>query len=436
MIRFSFIIFCLIFFCTLCIGQRNCIAPNIYSNTIQLFPNLKEKFAAINIESFKAKEYLSEVMGIITIPVIVHIVYKTEEQKISLDQINSQIEVLNEDFSGTNKDIVNVPGSFKVRLAGDCGIRFKLDSVIWKKTETSLFVFNTNPLTYRPEAESEPIKFASKGGSKVVSPLTRLNIWVGNIIQDSAGKRKSLEGYASFPPGIPEDVDGIVVNYRNFGRLNLYGPYNKGRTTTHEVGHYLNLRHIWGDAECGDDFISDTPVQQAANRNCINGVKTSCNNGPLGDMYMNYLDYVDDDCMYMFTKEQAECMRRTFAQYRPGFLLVSTPDYLPQWQTIPRFSSTIKDLKQGTDTAYISLLKSISDESVKVYLKEVTGNNWIVATTKDSILNITGLKPEVLYELKIKDPKNNSKELEDIPSIIFMPRKENFQFKNENLKLK
>ncbi|MGV3766065.1 MAG: zinc metalloprotease [Chitinophagaceae bacterium] len=418
----------------LCEAQRHCATPVIFQNTISRFPELREQYGFIERMPHKSMRYLREVRGIITIPVVVHVVYRTAAQKVSMAQISSQIEVLNEDFSGTNEGVNNVPDSFRARQAHDCGIRFRLDSVIWVPTTVAVFYFNTNPLTYKPDADSEPIKFASKGGSNVVTPTVKLNIWVGNIMQDSAGRTSTIEGISSVP-GSAEQVDGVAVNFRNFGRINLDPPFNRGRTATHEVGHWLNLRHIWGDTTCGDDLIEDTPPQQTYNRNCFEGIKISCNNAPLGDMYMNYMDYVDDACMRMFTREQALAMRKTFAQYRPGLLQFSSFDSSFTWSGISFISAGIQEVVQQSDTAFISLFKTNQTDLLNVYLKEVRGSNWISLSTGDSALHATGFRPGVLYELKVQNSRDTSKKFSELPSIIFMPQKDEFKRRPGHLTL-
>ncbi len=126
---------------------------------------------------------------------------------------------------------------------------------------------------------------------------------------------QGLLGYAQFPGGKCA-TDGVVVLYSSVGGPNSKGTatsYDLGRTATHEVGHWLNLRHIWGDASCGDDLVSDTPTSQTANYGCPAYPHVTCSNGPNGDMFMNYMDYTDDACMYMFSNGQAARMNAIFA---------------------------------------------------------------------------------------------------------------------------
>ena len=145
------------------------------------------------------------------------------------------------------------------------------------------------------------MKFTSQGGYDVWDSKRYLNIWVCNI-------SGSTLGFAQFPGG-PELTDGVVVDYKYFGSLGTATyPYHLGRTLTHEVGHWLNLRHIWGDSYCGNDFVDDTPTQASSNSGCPTFPSLSCDNGPNGDMFMNYMDYCHDDCLVMFTSGQKNRM--------------------------------------------------------------------------------------------------------------------------------
>ena len=152
------------------------------------------------------------------------------------------------------------------------------------------------------------MKFSSKGGSDVVDPAHYLNIWVCNLAK--------YLGYAQFPGDNPSS-DGVVILYSAFGRTGTLLPkYDKGRTATHEIGHWLNLRHIWGDMQCGNDFVDDTPKHTTANFGCPAFPHyNSCDNA--AEMTMNYMDYTDDACMYMFTNGQKSRMLAVLASGGP-----------------------------------------------------------------------------------------------------------------------
>ncbi len=229
-------------------------------------------------------------LGSIDIPVIVHVIYANSAQNISDSQINSQIDVLNNDFNATNSDLSQLPSEFQ-GVVGDVDVNFTLDQVIRVSANTANWGTN------------DAMKFSSNGGSDVVTPDTHLNVWVCNI-------GGGILGYAQFPGG-SASTDGVVVSPQYFGTNGTaQAPFDGGRTATHEVGHYLNLRHIWGDGRCNkDDFVSDTPRSDAPNYGCPNYPTENCRSN---DMTMNYMDYVYDECMYMFSEGQKVRMRTIF----------------------------------------------------------------------------------------------------------------------------
>lgn len=232
------------------------------------------------------------------IPVVVHVLYNTDEQNISDQQIMSQIDVLNEDYRKMNTDFEAVVQQPFQSLAADFKIQFCLASVDPNGNATNGITRTfTNVNGFDP---NDGMKHASSGGHDNWDPAKYLNIWVCNL-------GGGLLGYATFPADLQSDPtnDGVVILYGAFGRVgNLFEPYDLGRTATHEVGHWLNLRHIWGDANCGNDFVDDTPAQQDANTGCPSYPHVTCSNGPNGDMWVNFMDYTDDACMAMFTQGQ------------------------------------------------------------------------------------------------------------------------------------
>ncbi len=147
------------------------------------------------------------------------------------------------------------------------------------------------------------VKSSTTGGDDAWNTSKYLNIWVCNL-------GNSLLGYAKFSGG-PTSTDGVVILYTAFGRRgNIVSSFNKGRTATYEVGHWLNLRHIWGDANCGNDFVYDTPTQPTSNKGCPSYPHITYSNS--GDMSMNYMDYTNDACMYMFNAGQSNRMNALF----------------------------------------------------------------------------------------------------------------------------
>lgn len=223
---------------------------------------------------------------------VVHVVYRITQQNISEDQILSQIDILNEDFRRLNSDADDFWPQ-----AADSEIEFCLASLDPEGnpsngiTRTSITVNSFNL--------SNRVKFTNQGGHDAWPSGDYLNFWVCNL----AG---TLLGYAQFPGGNPA-TDGIVCDFNyvgNIGTANM--PYHLGRTATHEVGHWLGLRHIWGDGGCGvDDNIADTPLSDVSNGGCNIG-HVSC--GTV-DIVQNYMDYTNDACMNLFTEGQKTRMR-------------------------------------------------------------------------------------------------------------------------------
>ena len=245
---------------------------------------------------------------VIIIPVVIHVLYNNNDQNISDEQVKSQIISLNNDYRRLNADTVNTPIPFK-SVAADTRIQFCLAKVgpdgkyttgiIHKYTSVSLF------------NADDAMKFSAQGGDDAWDATKYLNLWVCNL------SGRTL-GYAVIP-GSPAEKDGVVIKYNAFGTIgNVVAPYNKGRTATHEIGHWLGLLHPWGDAECGDDHIADTPPQETSNSNCPVFPHTSaCSINPYGDMFMNFMDFTDDRCMNMFTQGQKQEMRSLFAKGNP-----------------------------------------------------------------------------------------------------------------------
>jgi hypothetical protein len=237
-----------------------------------------------------------------TIRVVVHVLHKKDSENISDAQIASQIRVLNQDFNRTNPDWSQTPAPF-LGLVAAARIKFKLVKVVRKATLRDSFGTN------------DDVKRDSSGGSNPVKPRTCLNVWVCTL----AG---GLLGYAQFPGGAVA-TEGVVVRNTAFGtRGTAKAPFNRGRTATHEVGHWLNLRHIWGDTpDCsGGDGVADTPNCAGPNYGAPGFPVITCNNGPNGDMFMNYMDYVDDRAMFMFSRGQVARMHAALLGPRRSYV--------------------------------------------------------------------------------------------------------------------
>lgn len=254
---------------------------------------------------------------IIRIPVVVHVLHRGEAIgtgfNISQEQIESQIKVLNQDFRRLNDDRSRTPHDF-TSVAADAKIEFQLACRDEKNQPTTgitrtfagqevFFKRNGNGMT---DEIATGIKFNSTGGKDAWNTNKYLNIWVCNL-------GGTLLGYAQSPGLGAANTDGVVVRFSAFGNTgNVVAPFHTGRTATHEIGHWLNLRHIWGDADCGNDLVNDTPTQKNSTYGCkSHPFNSDC--GAHSRMFMNYMDYSDDDCMNLFTEGQKNRMLALFS---------------------------------------------------------------------------------------------------------------------------
>ena len=278
-----------------------------------------------------------------TIPVVVHVLYNTTAQNISDAQIASQIAVLNEDFQKLNADVSKTPTAF-AGLAADVSIAFTLAKRDPNGNATTGIERKSTTLT--SWGTDDRMKSTATGGLNAWPAGSYLNLWVCNL---SGG----ILGYAQFPGGAAA-TDGVVIRTSAFGRNgSASAPFNLGRTATHEVGHWLNLRHIWGDASCGTDQVADTPTQQTSNTGCPSFPRRTCGNTTNGDMFMNYMDYTDDACMYMFSTGQSSRMNALFATGGSrASLKTSLGGTTPGTTTPPPTTTPTYCASKGTSVAY------------------------------------------------------------------------------------
>lgn len=281
-------------------SHRSCAADDVLQIQLKEDPTLGTRMNAIEDFTRQVQENPLQyrlVNGVVEIPVVFNVLYKTSAENISQAQIQSQIDVLNEDFAATNADY-NLTSTYNSVKAGNIAVRFVLDAVNRKSTNKKSWTTN------------DAMKKTAQGGIDPTSPTTKLNIWVCNM-------GGGILGYAQFPGG-SSATDGVVLDNNATGRTGTAAaPFNKGRTATHEVGHWMNLRHIWGDATCGSDLVGDTPTHNTANYGCpAAGHVSTCSGNPV-EMTMNYMDYTDDACMYMFSAGQETRMLAVFATSGP-----------------------------------------------------------------------------------------------------------------------
>jgi hypothetical protein len=296
---------------------------------------MRDESSILNSISSIGLRTRGQLPSVVTIPVVVHVVYRGKQDNITDEQIQSQINILNKDYRKMNSDITKVPGPFKSRV-GDARIEFQLacrdpsgnstNGITRTHTTEKIFYVPNNP----PSPREEKIKFKSKGGKDAWDTQRYLNLWLCNDLRDR--NDQGILGYAQFPRGPPE-TDGVVIAQSAFGNIGTASvrgnPYNKGRTATHEIGHYLGVYHIWGDESTlqdpcrGTDNVGDTPNQRSYNTGNPNfpSMDEACpSTGRNGTMFMNYMDYSYDESLYMFTKGQIARMRAVLVNSRSSLL--------------------------------------------------------------------------------------------------------------------
>ena len=316
-----------------------------------------------------------QTQSVITIPVVFHVLYATDAQNLPDDQILAQLNVLNRDFRRQNADTILTPQRFK-SISADTEIEFCLatqtpdgqptNGIIRKQTNIPN-IGNTNKY-YRP----------TQGGSQIWDPRYYMNVWICEITD-------TLLGFTYLPGEAQPNFDGVVLNYKVCGdKSYIPAPFNMGRTLVHEVGHWLNLQHVWGPQEgCQfDDGISDTPSQQKSNSKCPNAIVLSCNNAPNGDMWINYMDYTYDQCQTAFTYGQKNRMLGTLNTSRK--LLLNSLGCSPPDTTQPFVESIKIQPNPVSDVLNISFsLSGQQETTIRIY--DVTGRLMLTSIAQVDI---------------------------------------------------
>lgn len=320
-----------------------------------------ESWLAPKIEEFKSRRLANPNYraSVISIPVVVHVIHNGDAygtgENIRDEQVLSQIQVMNEDFR---------------RMAGSPGFGPGVD------VEIEFCLAQTDPSgNFTTGIDRVNLNLASfdrtavEGNLKpntIWDPTQYLNMWTCRFSGDLNG----VLGYAQFPSnsgltglaanGGAATTDGVIMAYNAFGSSAIYpagsylAPYDRGRTTTHEVGHWLGLRHIWGDGGCTvDDFCADTPVAGAANFGCPTGTD-SCPTNPGLDQIQNYMDYTDDTCMDRFTQNQKERILTVMSVATRRATLASSTKCMPPAPFI-QFGTTTGSIQENTNCNYVDV---------------------------------------------------------------------------------
>lgn len=303
--------------------SQKCLTSERRTKLLQEKPQLAEKWQQQEAETQRwiaTHQANLNLRNVEIIPVVVHVLWRTPNENISEEQILSQLDVLNNDFRKLNADFNTGPTAFR-SLGADVEIEFCLASVDplgnpttgITRTKTNIEGIGMTDNWYQ----------TSDGGKTAWDINKYLNIWVCDM-----GDDETL-GFAT-PPGFadPPESDGAVIGHQYFGTTGTAAgsfPNHLGRTTTHEIGHYFNLEHLWGPEEGGceeDDFVNDTPLQDYDSEGCPDFPSHDfCTPSGNGIMFNNFMDYTDDECMTMFT--QGQKMRMLAALNGPRAALLS-----------------------------------------------------------------------------------------------------------------
>ncbi|MBK7127753.1 MAG: T9SS type A sorting domain-containing protein [Crocinitomicaceae bacterium] len=365
----------------------------------------------VNETFYRAKQTGSQDRSTVyIIPVVVHIVYNTPQENLDDSVIFNQIARLNEDYRRLNEDTTNTRDTF-LTIVGDSYIEFQL----------AMFDPDGNPTTgitrtYTAQnsffgvggTPAEGVKSTANGGIDPWDQSRYLNIWVCDM---SLFDIPFLLGYATPPADLPHwpagstdgMSDGVVIQYQAFGSNNPNeldagsGPIDvQGRTTVHEVGHYLGLRHIWGDGDCtAEDGIDDTPnAADQSNQDCNFSSNTCTDNigtlGDLPDMVENYMDYSAETCQNSFTLGQIDMMRAILENYRYD-LINGNPALGVENGEIHSFSIYPNPASGNF------IIEGLNTESKTITIYSETGSQLQIITTTDQQIVIDALAAGVYF---------------------------------------
>lgn len=356
--------------------------PGFESNYLELFERAKRMAAE---DGFSRSTY--------TIPLAVHVVWKDSSENLPECKIIEQVDVINEAYQRLNPDTINLRPDF-AGVVGNPSIFFRLDTIIWKQTTTDFFSGGLLP----DIAVSDQVKHDSSGGSDALNTAAYLNIWVCSL--GSGG----LLGYAYPPAGLsnwPADSeaptpgdDGVVIDYRTVGRDNVYATAQQsinttGRAGVHEVGHYLGLRHIWGDGllsilgipDCNaDDGLTDTPNAGIPSNYQCDPAQNTCEAGQPGDlpdMIENFMDYSEETCQNSFTLGQIGIMHGVLNAERDSLLLTAAPTTpsRPDNDAQPH-ALGLQVNTDGTCNAFASSTNLYASQSIDACVGTVANDVW------------------------------------------------------------
>lgn len=388
----------------LCIGVAGASAQLRNCGTMQHLEWLKQQDPTLGqrmqeIESYTQSwiaNHPEEIRTVVNIPVVVHVVYNTSAQNISDAQVQAQINQLNADYARLNSDAGNTPSVWQT-TAANCEVQFCLaqrdpsgnatNGIIHKSTTKTSF------------SDNDGVKSNTSGGDNAWDANSYLNLWSCNL-------GGGLLGYAQFPGGAAS-TDGVVVLYSSVGSIASPGtmsPYNLGRTATHEVGHWLNLYHIWGDdgtACTGSDQVSDTPNQSSENYGCPTFPHTDACTSGNGVMFMNYMDYTDDGCMNMFTAGQKTRMQALFSVGGARVGITSSLGCTPP-STSCGTPTSLSASSVTSSSATLNWSSVSGATSYNVHYRPVGSSTWTSTTSTSTSKAVSGLTSSTQYEFQVQ----------------------------------
>lgn len=382
--------------------DRNCGSMNVLEQQLLQDPDMANRMEAIERHTeHYVRTHQEGDRVVITIPVVFHIVHNGDalgtNENISDALVQAQLAQLNQDFSLTNSDANLIPALFQP-VAANTEIQFCLAQRKPDGTATS----GINRVNGGQTSWTVSQIDANLKPSTIWDRNQYLNVW--SVV--FGGADAGLLGYAQFPGG-SASTDGVVCLWSSLGSVASPNPsggnYARGRTATHEIGHWLNLRHIWGDANCGNDQVADTPVHNTSNGGCPAYPHYSTCSGTPVEMTMNYMDYTYDACMYMFTAGQKARMQAVLATGGSRVSLASSQGCQPpSGGGSCGTPSGLNATAVTSSTATLNWSAVSGATSYNVQLRPVGSGTWSSGSTSGTSINATSLTASTQYEFQVQ----------------------------------
>lgn len=366
-------------------AQERCGSMEVLNTAFKKNPALKASFDLQSQNLLQAiKERKAQLQLLRTesttvyIPIVFHIVL-TNPSQVTDAQVQDQLDQLNTDFAGLNADSTLIPSGFK-SLFAKSNIQFKLAQRN-PNDESATGIERITTSISQFDIDDDRVKYTASGGADAWDPDRFFNVWITNLSQ-------GYLGYATFPGNLPEEEQGVVIEYNSLpGDNTPNNNYDKGRTLVHETGHYFYLYHIWGDENgcSGTDEVDDTPNQGTYTTGCpSSSVKTdNCTTSSPGIMYENYMDYTDDACMVMYTHDQKDRMETALSVYRGSLLTSNGADPVATYNLDAYAKSITSPLQRICDATFspVITLRNTGSQTLTTVTINASIDNGAVSTT-------------------------------------------------------